>query len=185
MTDARETLMTDPDTMPATGRSGLLRLILIVLALAGLAVAAWLGWLRFQQQAREPDLAGPITARTLNGTWAWFGPENCKDFYLTISFAGDRIYVRQDGAPAVDLSGAKMEKLDISIAPTVAVSYELGDNKYESQYRFENVNEIVLVDDLVNGKNNQAIDKGRGKKLVRCPKNDPMPAIGADAADGA
>jgi hypothetical protein len=178
MTDARETLIADSD--PA--RSGVLRVVLIVLALAGLAVAAWLGWVRYQQQAREPDLTGPITARTLNGTWAWFGPENCKDFYLTISFAGDRIYVRQDGQPALDLSGAKLEKLDINIAPTIAVSYVLGENKYESQYRFENVNEIVLVDDVVNGQNNQAIDKGRGKKLVRCPKLDPMPALDVSAS---
>jgi hypothetical protein len=161
-----------------------MRLVLMLLALTGLAVAAWLGWQRFQQQAREPDLTGPISARTLNGTWAWFGPENCKDFYLTISFSGDRIYVRQDGHTALDLSGAKITKMaDIKIAPTVAVMYVLGDNKYESQYRFENINEIVLVDDLVNDQHNQAIDKGRGRKLVRCPKLDPMPPISNDMGD--
>jgi hypothetical protein len=182
MDDARDTVVTDP----ARTGGGWLRLLLVVLALAGLGTAAWLGWLRFEQQkAREPDLTGPISARTLNGTWAWFGPENCKDFYLTISFAGDRIYVRQDGNPALDLPGAKIEKMDIGIAPTVAVSYTLGGNRYESQYRFESVNEIVLVDDLVNGQNNQAIDKGRGRKLVRCPRHDPMPEIPAAMGDGA
>lgn len=163
--------------MEDTSRPGGRRLWLLILVLAALAAAAWFGWRQFQKEARRPDLTGPISARSLNGTWAWFGIENCRDFYLTISFAGDRIYVRQDGNPTLDITGAKMEKMDIGIAPTVAVVYELGGSKYESQYRFDSINEIVLVDDLVNGKDNPAIDKSRGRRLVRCAQTDPMPDI--------
>ncbi len=153
---------------------------LALLALTGLGLAAWLGWHQMRKEAARPDLTGPITARSLNGTWAWSGIENCKNFYRTITFAGDRIYVRDEGKAVRDLLDAKLEKMDIGTAPTVAVLYTLGDNKYESQYRFESINEIVLIDDLVNGVANPAIDKARGKKLVRCAQTDPMPDPAAE-----
>jgi hypothetical protein len=151
--------------------------LLVLLALALLAVAGWFGWHQLQKDAARPDLTGPISARSLNGTWAWSGLENCKNYYRTLSFAGQRIYAREDGVGTIDITGAKVEKLDIQIAPTVAVTYQLNGNDYESHYRFESINEIVLVDDIMNGQPNPSINKARGKKLVRCPQLDPMPDI--------
>jgi hypothetical protein len=159
------------------GGSSRAKPLLILLGLALLAVAGWFGWQQLQKDAARPDLTGPISARSLNGTWAWSGLENCKNYYRTLSFAGQRIYAREDGVGTIDITGAKIEKLDIQIAPTVAVTYELNGNDYESQYRFESINEIVLVDDIMNGQPNPAINKARGKKLVRCPQLDPMPEI--------
>jgi hypothetical protein len=150
---------------------------LLPLLLAVLGAGVWFGWQQMQKDARRPDLTGPISVRSLNGTWAWSGLENCKNYYRTLSFAGDRIYVREDGFATLDISGAKMEKLDVNIAPTIAVLYELNGNQYESQYRFETINEIVLIDDIMNGQPNPAINKSRGKKLVRCPQVDPMPVL--------
>jgi hypothetical protein len=174
--------MNDPDQMmteaPAPSR---VKQLLILLALAALAVAGWFGWLQLQKDAARPDLTGPISARSLNGTWAWSGLENCRNYYRTLSFAGQRIYAREDGTGTIDITGAKIEKLDIQIAPTVAVTYQLNGNTYESHYRFESINEIVLVDDIMNGKPNPSINKARGKKLVRCPQLDPMPEITLDS----
>ncbi len=174
--------MTDPSSPVedvSTPKSALWRWLVPVVVLAVLAAAAWLGWSR-SQSPRGPNSSGPIAANDLQGTWAWLGPENCQDFFRTISFAGDRIYTRDDGQGLIDVRGASYALMPAAREPTVAVKYALGGNAYEAHYRFISRAQIALVDDLKNGARNDAIDRGRGRTLVRCANADPMPEIGSE-----
>jgi hypothetical protein len=159
-------------------RPNRMRLVLFLIAMMVLGVIAWAGWQRIQVET-QPNLKGPIKANDLQGTWAWFGPENCKAFFRTISFSGDRIYARNDSLGLIDVDGAKYAMVPGNGQPVVSVTYELGGNTNEARYRFASRAEISLVDDLKNGERNPAIDLGRGRILVRCPERDPMPEIGS------
>ncbi len=170
--------MSDLPNLIVEPKSSRMRPVLFVLAMLLLGFIAWAGW----QQAKtetQPNLKGPIKANDLQGTWAWFGPENCKAFFRTISFSGDRIYARDNGLGLIDVDGAKYAMLPGSGQPVVSVTYSLGGNTNEARYRFATRGEIALVDDLKNGERNPAIDLGRGRILVRCPVRDPMPEIGS------
>jgi hypothetical protein len=175
MTDTSE-FMSDP-----TPRSKL-RPLLFALALVALGLVAWLGWKSLKIE-REPNRSGPIKANDIQGTWAWLGQENCKAFFRTLSFSGDRIYTRDDGQGLLDVQGAVYKLIPNTNGsagnPVVSVTYQLGGNNYEARYRFTSRNEISLIDDLKNGERNPQIDRARGRPLMRCPQRDPMPEIGS------
>jgi hypothetical protein len=175
MTDVRD-FMIDPSPRSR------MRPLLFVLALAALGLAAWFGWKNLSVE-REPNRSGPIKANDIQGTWAWLGRENCKAFFRTLSFSGDRIYTRDDGQGLLDVQGAVYKLMpsanDNVGNPVVSVAYQLGGNNYEARYKFTSRNEMSLIDDLKNGERNPQIDRARGRPLMRCSQRDPMPEIGS------
>jgi hypothetical protein len=119
-----------------------------------------------------------FSVRDLDGTWAWYGVENCWNNGNTIAFNHERgeafhIHVRYYQATVFDVPGASVARGTDGGKPVLMVKYALQGRNYEEHYQPTNVDSLRVVKSLVDGQPQQLSSINQPDRvLVRCKDGD-------------
>jgi hypothetical protein len=128
--------------------------------------------------AQKSRNVADFTIRDLDGTWAWYGVENCWNNGNTISFdhkSGDNfeIKVRYYQATVFDVPGATAMRGAQKGMLLMMVKYALQGRQYEEHYNPINVDQMRVVGSFVDGLPQKLSSINQPDRLlVRCKDND-------------
>ncbi len=128
--------------------------------------------------AQKSRNVADFTIRDLDGTWAWYGVENCWNNGNTISFnhkSGDNfeIKVRYYQATVFDVPGATATRGAQQGMLLMMVKYVLQGRQYEEHYNPVTVDQLRVVGSFVDGASQKLSSINQPDRLlVRCKESD-------------
>jgi hypothetical protein len=128
--------------------------------------------------AQKSRNVADFTVRDLDGTWAWYGVENCWNNGNTITFnqkGGDKfqIQVRYYQATVFDVPGATAARGAQKGLLLMMVKYALQGRQYEEHYNPISVDQMRVVGSFVDGQPQKLTSINQPDRLlVRCKDND-------------
>ncbi len=128
--------------------------------------------------AQKSRNVADFSVRDLDGTWAWYGVENCWNNGNTIAFDHDRgdnfhIRVRYYQATVFDVPGATVARSAEGGKPLMIVKYTLQNRNYEEHYLPVGVDQLQVVQSKVDGQLQKLSSINQPDRLlVRCKESD-------------
>jgi hypothetical protein len=128
--------------------------------------------------AQKTRNVADFSARDLEGTWAWYGVENCWNNGNTISFTQDveerfHIKVRYYQATVFDVPKAQVARTEWDSKPAMLVKYVLANRNYEEFYQPQDVDSMKVVRSLVDSQPQQLSSINQPERLlVRCKDDE-------------
>jgi hypothetical protein len=128
--------------------------------------------------AQKSRKVADFSVRDLEGTWAWYGVENCWNNGNTIAFEHERgdtfhIHVRYYQATVFDVPGARVGLGTAGGKPVMMVKYTLQNRNYEEHYQPTTVDQLRVLNSLVDGQSQKLSSISQPDRLlVRCKAED-------------
>jgi hypothetical protein len=143
-----------------------------------LLISLGLGGCDSKPSAQKTRNVTDFSVRDLDGTWAWYGVENCWNNGNTITFnlkRGDTldINVRYYQATVFDVPEASAARGTKDGKPVMMVKYTLQGRNYEEHYHPVSVDQMQVVGSFVDGQAQKLSSINQPDRLlVRCKEGD-------------